>query len=107
MTAKKQAPTKKTAKKATPVKDSAKAKKKAETKSASKPAKTRKNVKHETVSPETVLAFMAQGRPYQKKEIVEGCGGDDVAVNATIQLLRGEGKIVITGSTRDRTYSKP
>lgn len=109
MTAKKQAPAKKTAKKATPVKDSAKKKAagKVEAKAKpAKPAKTRTNTKHDPVSDETVLGFMVPNKQYQKKEIVEGCGGDDVAVTATIQRLRGEGKIVVAGTTRDRTYSK-
>ena len=100
---KKAAPKVAKAAKAKPVEAPAKASKKA----APKPA-TRKNAKHEPVSDEVVLGAFDKVPTglLTKAELVAACGGDESAVTKTVNKLRGQGKIVVRGTTRSAVYSK-
>lgn len=106
-TSTKPAPSKKTTKRSA----SASATKKAapEPKAEKKPAKStgRTNKRHETIPDTKVLALFAGTKPHlTKKELVDGCGGDEIAVTKAVNKLRGEGKIVATGNSRNTVYSK-
>lgn len=71
-----------------------------------KAAPTRKNAKHEAVPDAVVLSALGSGKPSTKAEIVAACGGDEAAVTKTVNKLRGQGKIVVQGSTRSAVYHK-
>lgn len=88
----------KTAKPATPAKATKKAAK-------AEPAKS-KRVAHAKISDETILKAFDGGSPLAKRDLVAACGGDGVAVTAAVNRLRGLGKIVVQGSTRNALYSK-
>lgn len=99
------APSKKSAKKSTKAK---KSETPANPATASKPKKetTRTNRKHPAVSDETVMTVLADGKLRTKKDLVSACGGDDVAVTKTVNRLRGQGKIVASGNSRNTVYCK-
>lgn len=101
--AKKAAPKAAKVTKAKPVEAPAKESKKA----APKPA-TRKNTKHDPVSDETVLGAFDKVPTglLTKAELVAACGGDEAAVTKTVNKLRGQGKIVVQGTTRSAVYRK-
>jgi hypothetical protein len=69
-----------------------------------KPAST-KRASHPAVDEAVVMAVFQGGKSLSKKELVDSCGGDEVAVTKTLKILRGEGKIAVKGSTRDAVYS--
>lgn len=109
------APSKKSAKKVekpapkTAVKPAAKktkADKPAKPVKASKKAKpeSAKRASHPAADSAVVMAAFG-GNSRTKKELVDACGGDEVAVTKTLKILRGEGKIAVTGSTRSAVYS--
>jgi hypothetical protein len=67
----------------------------------------RTNVKHPPVSEETIMkAFDGNRTMLSKKQLVEACGGDEVAVTKAVNRLRGLGKVTVQGSTRSAVYSK-
>jgi len=76
------------------------------------PAKSSKKVKstsskrasHPAVEESVVMAAFG-GNSLTKKELVDSCGGDEVAVTKTLKILRGEGKVTVKGSTRNAMYS--
>ena len=112
------APSKKSAKPAKKVEKSAPktavkpAAKKTKADKPAKPAKVSKKAKpestkrasHPAVDSAVVMAAFG-GSNRTKKELVDACGGDEVAVTKTLKILRGEGKIAVKGSTRSAVYS--